>query len=60
MSLFESLAKGLAEQVLGGATQDNNLLAAVAHLINGPEIGGIAGLAVASSRCRRDIPAGLP
>jgi len=45
MSLFESLAKGLTEKVLGGATQDNNLLGAAAHLINSPEIGGLAGLA---------------
>ena len=45
MSLFESLAKGLAEKVLGGTGQNNNLLGAAASLINSPEIGGLAGLA---------------
>lgn len=45
MSLLESLTKGLAEQVLGGAAQNNPLLGAAAKLINSPEIGGLQGLA---------------
>lgn len=45
MSLFDTLVKGAAEQLLGGSGQDNNLLGAAAKLINSPEIGGLAGLA---------------
>ena len=44
MSLFDSIVKGAAEQLLGGAGQNNNLLAA-AKLVNSPEVGGLAGLA---------------
>ena len=44
MSLFDSLARGVAEQVLGGMGQNNSLLGAAAHLVNSPEVGGIAGL----------------
>ena len=45
MSLFDSLVKGAAEQLLGGTdAKNNNLLGAAAKLINSPEIGGLAGL----------------
>jgi len=45
MSLFDSLAKGVVDQMLGGSAQNNNLLGAAAKLINSPEIGGLTGLA---------------
>lgn len=46
MSLFDSLLKGAAEQLLsGGDAKNNNLLGAAAKLINSPEVGGLAGLA---------------
>lgn len=45
MSLFDSIVKGAAEQLLGGGGQNNNLLGAAAKLINSPEVGGLAGLA---------------
>ena len=41
MSLFDSLVKGAAEQLLGGTdAKNNNLLGAAAKLINSPEVGG--------------------
>lgn len=45
MSLFDSIVKGAAEQLLGGNAGNNNLLGAAAKLINSPEVGGLAGLA---------------
>jgi uncharacterized protein YidB (DUF937 family) len=45
MSLFESLAKGVVDQLTKGSGQNSNLLGAAAKLINSPEIGGLAGLA---------------
>lgn len=45
MSLFDSLGKGLLDQVLGKSGPDNNLLGAAAKMISSPEVGGLAGLA---------------
>jgi uncharacterized protein YidB (DUF937 family) len=45
MSLFDSIVKGAAEQLLGGNAGNNDLLGAAAKLINSQDVGGLAGLA---------------
>jgi uncharacterized protein YidB (DUF937 family) len=44
MSLFDSLAKGVVDQISSGSGTNNDLLGAAAKLVNSSEIGGLSGL----------------
>jgi len=44
MSLFDSLAKGVVDQMLNGSGTNSNLLGAAAKLVNSSEVGGLSGL----------------
>jgi uncharacterized protein YidB (DUF937 family) len=44
MSLFDSIARGVVDQMMSGSGTNNNLLGAAAKLVNSSDIGGLSGL----------------